>query len=115
VTAPALPVEEDRVVVRDLFPAEVQLGDLVYRTALAVVTRERLYVWQGEGRERVLRLVGEYDPAASAIPRYNAPPRQEATLRLLDGRTAVVRRQRGCGCGSPLRGWRPWNPYRVSS
>ncbi len=109
--------EESPIVVRDLFPAEVQLGDLVYRTAFAVITRERLYVWQAEGRERVLRLVAAYDPAGSTIPAYNAPPRQEATLRLVghpDASYAVVRRQRGCGCGSSLRGWRPWRPYRIA-
>jgi hypothetical protein len=110
--------EEAPVVIRDLFPAEVQLGDLVYRTAFAVITRRRLYVWQAEGRERVLRLVAEYDPDASTVPRYNAPPREPATLVLLghpDASTAIVRRQRGCGCGSSLRGWRPWQPYRVAS
>ncbi len=110
--------EEAPVVVRDLFPAEVVVDDLVYRTAFAVVTRRRLYVWQAEGRERVLRLVAEYDPDASAIPRYNAPPRQEARLVLRGhptASTAIVRRQRGCGCSSSLRGWRPWSPYRVAS
>ncbi len=110
--------EESPVVVRDLFPAEVQLGDRVYRTAFAVITRERLYVWQAEGRERFLRLVAAYDPAASTVPRYNAPPRQEATLVLLGhptASTAIVRRQRGCGCSSSLRGWRPWHPYRIAS
>ena len=107
--------ESSPIVVRDLFPAEVQLGDLVYRTAFAVVTRERLYVWQAEGRAKVLRLVAPYDADASTVPPYNAPPRQDSTLQLLDGRTAIVRRQRGCGCGSSLRGWRPWHPYRVSS
>lgn len=110
--------EDAPVVIRDLFPAEVQLGDLVYRTALAVITRRRLYVWQAEGRDRVLRLVAEYDPAGSTIPPYNAAPRQQATLRLLghpDASYAVVRRQRGCGCGSSLRGWHPWQPYRTAS
>lgn len=121
--ASELPPEPSPVVVRDLFPAEVQLGDLVYRTAFAVVTRERLYVWQAEGRDRVLRLSERYDADASTIPAYNAPPRQAAHVALVDdtddpdlaGASIVVRRQRGCGCGSSLRGWRPWQPYRVSS
>jgi hypothetical protein len=110
--------EEAPVVVRDLFPAEVQLGDLTYRTALAVVTRTRLYVFQAEGRERVLRLVAEYDPERSAVPLYNAPPRQETRLALRghpSASTAIIRRQRGCGCGSSLRGWHPWQPYRIAS
>lgn len=107
--------EESPVVVRDLFPAEVQVGGLIYRTAFAVITRERLYVWQAEGRDRILRAERVYDPAASLVPRYNAPPRQEAHLVLDGGVDAVVRRQRGCGCSSSLRGWRPWQPYRVAS
>ena len=113
-------IEDAPVVVRDLFPAEVQLGDLTYRTAFAVITRERVYVWQAEGRERVLRFVMKYDPDRSTVPAYNAPPRQEARLYPagpdddLAG-VVVVRRQRGCGCGSSLRGWRPWRPYRVAS
>jgi hypothetical protein len=110
----ALVIEDDPIVVRDLFPAEVQVGDVTYRTAFAIITRERLYVWQAEGRERVLRLSAAYDPARSTIPAYHAPPRQDARVVMYDGRTAVVRRQRGCGCGSSLRGWRPWRPYRIA-
>lgn len=107
--------EESPVVLRDVFPAEVHIGGHVYRTAFAIVTRARLYVYQAEGRARILRLEAEYDPAASTVPRYNAGPREDATLQLLDGRTARVTRQRGCGCGSPLRGWHPWSPYAVTS
>lgn len=107
--------EPSPVVVRDLFPAEVHVDGLVYRTAFVVITRERLYVWQGEGRDRPLRLVAPYDPATSTVPAYHAPPRQDARLDLGRGRTALVRRQRGCGCSSSLRGWRPWRPYRVAS
>ncbi len=114
-TDTALAVEDAPIVVRDLFPAEVQDGHTTYRTAFAVITRERLYVWQAEGRERVLRLSAPYRQDESVVPAYNAAPRQDARLTLWDGRVVIVRRQRGCGCGSALRGWRPWNPYRVAS
>lgn len=107
--------EPSPIVIRDLFPAEVHVDGIVYRTAYAVITRERLYVYQAEGRDRVLRLVAPYDPAGSTVPPYQAPPRQESRLDLGAGRTATVRRQRGCGCGSSLRGWHPWRPYRVAS
>lgn len=118
-----LGAEASPVVVRDVFPAEVWLSDgNVYRTARAVVTRERVYVFQGQGRDRLLRFVAEYDPERSAIPRYNASPRENTTLALqgvqepaLGLASLTIRRQRGCGCGSPLRGWSPWNPYRVAS
>jgi hypothetical protein len=119
VTALDLPPEASPVVVRDLFPAEVQVGGSVYRTAFAVITRERLYVWQAEGRDRILRFVMEYDPGRSTVPPYHAPPRQEARLYAAGPRddlagAVVVRRQRGCGCSSSLRGWRPWRPYRIA-
>ncbi len=114
--APALPEHETRpVVVRDVFPAEVWIDGYAYRTARAIVTRERVYVFQGEGRERHLRLDEPYDPAASTVPRYNAGPREATHLTLADGRSLVIRRQRGCGCGSPLRGWSPWSPYLTAS
>jgi hypothetical protein len=116
VTAPA---EVSPVVVRDVFPAEVYAGDLVYRTARVVITRTRVYVWQAEGRDQHLRLVAVYDPEASTVPRYNASPREQSTLVLPGSpfgiERVVVRRQRGCGCGSSLRGWRPWQPFLVAS
>jgi hypothetical protein len=56
-----------------------------------------------------------YDPAASVVPRYNAPAGQQAFLRLRSGMNLTITRQRGCACSSPLKGWRPWRPYRVAS
>lgn len=105
--------ESNPVVVRDVFPAEVYVGGITYRTARALVTRERLYVFQAQGRERLLRLDEPYTDGS--IPRYNASPREATSLTLADGRAVVIRRQRGCGCGSPLRGWSPWSPYLVAA
>lgn len=107
--------ETKPVIVRDVFPAEVWVDGLVYRTARAIVTRERVYVFQAEGRDRRLRLDEPYDAEASTVPRYNAGPREATYLSLPGIRSLVIRRQRGCGCGSPLRGWNPWNPYLVAS
>jgi hypothetical protein len=119
VTASAVLPEHETspVVVRDVFPAEVHVDGLVYRSARAIVTRERVYVFQAEGRERILRLDEAYAPVVSVVPRYNAAPREHATLALVADpeRVLVIRRQRGCGCGSPLRGWRPWNPFLTAS
>lgn len=112
--------ESNPVVVRDVFPAEVWVDGVAYRTARALVTRERVYVFQAQGRERVLRLDEAYLPESSTVPRYNAGPREETRLQLRGSevgamRSLVIRRQRGCGCGSPLRGWSPWSPYLVAS
>lgn len=107
--------EQSPVVIRDVFPAQLTLGDLTYRSARAVITRERVYVWVPQGRERLLVVDEAYLPEQSTVPRYNAPPRDDTVLALADGRTLVVRRQRGCGCNSPLRGWRPWSPFLVAA
>lgn len=115
--------EETPVVVRDVFPAQVQVGDDVFHTRRAVVTRERVYLYEGRGRERVLTLSEPYVAEQSTIPRYNAPPRQETRLVLakgaselrLAGAVLTIRRQSGCGCSSPLKAWHPWQPYRVAA
>jgi hypothetical protein len=116
VTAPAeQQVETDPVVLRDAFPASVTLnGNLLARTARAVITRTRVYVWIADGRTPRLILDAPYDPAASVVPRYNAPTAHRATVVTPDG-NVVVDRQRGCGCSNPLARWRPWKPYRIAA
>lgn len=100
------------VVIRDVFPAEVIVRGQIYRTARAVITRDRLLVY--------LTTAGpvidvQYDPAASQVAPINAPRSRASHLTLLDGATAHVNGQRGCGCGNPLKGWRPWQPYRTAT
>jgi hypothetical protein len=97
------------VVVRDVFPAEVAVAGQVYRSARAVITRDRLLVY--------LTTAGPvidtpYDPAASAVAPLNAPRSRPSHLALPGGQQAHVNGQRGCGCGNPLKGWTPWQPYR---
>ena len=101
--------EPGAVVVRDVFPAVVTAGPLSFRSARAVVTRERIRVWTSPGAPA---LDLPYDPAASTVPPLNAPRSRPAHLALRDGQTVSVEAQRGCGCGNPLRGWQPWRPYR---
>jgi hypothetical protein len=104
---------DDRVVLRDGFPRIVAVdGVPTYRSASVVITRDRVLVYVTRAAPI---LDAPYDPAASTVPRYNAPAGQQTILRLLSGRTLTVTRQRGCGCSSPLKGWRPWRPYRVAS
>lgn len=113
VTATELPV-----VVRDVFPAEVLYDGQVYRSARAVITRDRVLVYLRPG-DPVLDL--PYDPAASVVPPLNAPRSRAAHLavRAADGTLTApalhVNGQRGCGCNNPLKGWTPWQPYRKAS
>jgi hypothetical protein len=113
VTATELPV-----VVRDVFPAGVLYDGQVYRSARAVITRDRVLVYLRPG-DPVLDL--PYDPAASVVPPLNAPRSRAAHLavRAADGTLTApalhVNGQRGCGCNNPLKGWTPWQPYRKAS
>jgi hypothetical protein len=103
---------EAPVVLRDVFPATVAVdGASPYRSARAIITRDRLLVYVTTAAPV---LDAPYDPEQSVVPRYNAPRGQRATIRLLSGATVVVDRQRGCGCGNPLRNFRPWHPYRIA-
>jgi hypothetical protein len=106
VTAQLAPVP---VVVRDVFPAEVAVGGNVYRSARAVITRDRLLVYLTTAGPVVDT---PYDRELSAVAPLNAPRSRASHLTLADGRPAHVNGQRGCGCGNPLKGWTPWQPYR---
>lgn len=107
--------EEHPVVVRDAFPSLVTIAGDTIASARAIVTRSRLYVFTGAGRERNLVLDEAYVPEQSTVPAYNARRSESTHLLLADGRTVTVARQRGCGCGSSLKAWNPWQPYRVAS
>jgi hypothetical protein len=100
------------VVLRDVFPATVAVdGAPTYRSARVIVTRDRILVYVTTATPVLDAL---YDPVGSTIPRYNAPSGQRTIARLLSGVTVTVDRQRGCGCGNPLKAWRPWHPYRIA-
>lgn len=106
--------EPEPVVIRDVFPAEVATPSGVYRQARAVVTRTRLYVWVAEGDGPRLVLCEAINPGRTVFARPNAP-RSHAHHVTLSGQeeaTVHVTRARGCGCGSPLKSWQPWSPYR---
>jgi hypothetical protein len=100
------------VVVRDVFPAEVIIGGSSYRSARVVITRDRLLVYLTTAGPVV---DAPYDVALSAVAPLNAPRSRASHLTLTDGRPAHVNGQRGCGCGNPLKGWTPWQPYRKAT
>jgi hypothetical protein len=103
---------EERVVIRDVFPAVVTTGLDTYRNARAVVTRDRVYVWLTRATPV---LEAGYDRDLSTIPRVNAPRSTRTYLRLSSGTALTIEAQRGCGCGNPLKGWTPWRPYRKAT
>lgn len=97
------------VVIRDVFPAEVAVGGQVFRSARAVITRDRLLVYLTTAAP-VIDV--PYEPDASAVAPLSAPRTRASHLTLTGGGAAHVNGQRGCGCGNPLKGWTPWQPYR---
>lgn len=101
--------EDTPVVLRDVFPAVVTLGDRTYRSALAVITRDRLLVYLTRAAPV---LDAPYDRALSTLPPAHASRYAATYLRLSDRTGVTVTGQRGCGCGNPLKGWHPWTPYR---
>jgi hypothetical protein len=104
--------EPDAVVIRDVFPAVVRFGPSTLRNARAVVTRGCVYVWTARGAPAA---AFAYDPAASEVPRLNAPRSRPTALTLAGGGSLIIEGQRGCGCGNPLKNWTPWRPYRKGS
>src|SRR3954463_15105026 len=104
--------EPEAVVLRDVFPAVVTAGPSTWRSARAVITRERIYVWT---QKTAPALAMPYDAGGSVIPAINAPRNRPTHLRLRDGSAVTVESQRGCGCGNPLKGWTPWRPYRKAA
>lgn len=97
------------VVVRDVFPATVTTEGGTWRSARVIVTRDRLLVY--------LTTAGPVLDAPyteAVLP----PPGQRfgtARITLASGATLLVAGQRGCGCGNPLKSWRPWTPYRKAA
>jgi hypothetical protein len=100
------------VVIRDVFPAEVAIAGQVFRTARAVITRDRLLVYRTTAAPAVDT---PYIPETSVVAPLNAPRSRASHLVLPDGTVAHVNGQRGCGCGNPLKGWTPWQPYRKAT
>jgi hypothetical protein len=111
-----LPPEEDPVQVRRVRPADVHLpAGHVILDALVIVTRHRLYAWSagpGGGVQKNIDLPhGLADEGLAALPSESRMDRDPMRLTTTDGEITVVRRH-GCGCGSPLARFKPWEPER---
>ena len=98
-----LVVEQAPVVVRDQFPVEVTTDEGLLRSARALITRERLYVFQAEaGRPKLVASLA-WVREGSKVPETYASRSSATHLVLEDGSRAHVNRQNGCGCGNPLK------------
>ena len=105
-----LPAPDQPVAARlNLFPARVETTDLdgnpvTYDPSRCVVTSDSVYVWM-DSKSRAA------EPSLVFADRYEEVQGRNTTgwtLTLADGSFAHVRRSSGCGCGSRLRGFRPF-------
>lgn len=99
-----LVVEQSPVVVRDQFPVEVVKPDGgLLRSARALLTTERLYVFQAEGGKPTLVFSTPWLRDGSKVPAPHASRAEGTHLALEDGSQVHVNRQQGCGCGNALK------------
>lgn len=90
----------------DVHPAQLVDGDgRRHAPVRAVLTHRRLRVWSAAGRECVLLL----DEPHGGVTLESRHPQVGRPIRvgLSSGATVELVRQRGCGCGSPLKSLRP--------
>lgn len=102
-------------VVADRFPAVVQVGGETHTQARVVLTRPEgdqpgeLIVWLDSRPTPREVWRSRWDPSGSALP-HGRSPWTVAT----EGGPVLVSRDRGCGCSSPMKTWRPWPDYRLA-
>lgn len=88
------------------WPAAVTLPDGThFRLARVYATREGLYVYDGVDH---LAHFAPIDYGKTARPADSYPAnRKAARIITADGGVILVQRLGGCGCGHPLKHWRP--------
>lgn len=103
-------------VIADRYPATVHCPDgTVLRNARAILTRAdgdmppRLWLYTDRRPEPHLHASLPAELAETRIP-HGRGTWTVAT----DTGAYRVERGRGCGCGSPLRRWKPWAPYQLA-
>lgn len=109
-TGPALPPEEQPVVVRDVHPATVTLPDGTTLTKAKVyLTQQRLYVWTEPGRVPTLTHVAAFTRDGLVLPKPGASKGKAWTVPTAAG-PVTVQPTGGCGCGSALKMFTAFRP-----
>ncbi len=95
------PVTQASVELRmDLFPAEIHQGETIYYVARLLVGLDEIWVWTMVNGTIELVINDRYEEITGR-------PTIGYTATLSDGSQLYFKRASGCGCGNPLRGWRP--------
>lgn len=109
-----LEVETDPVILRRYFPVEATVGGgLLIKPALVIVTRERVYVWRAPD-DLITSAVWYPVEFDGQLPREYELRHRPLLLDTGDGRVAV-NKAHGCGCGNPLKSFRPFQPARTAN
>jgi len=87
----------------DLYPANLILDGVMYSDVRVVVTADTIYAWRdGYGGEAPVEFLNE------RISDFDGRNTIGWTITLHDDRAVFLQRSSGCGCGSRLRGYRPF-------
>lgn len=87
----------------DIYPAGLVLDGVMHDNVRVIVTADTIYAWRdGTGGEGPVEFLNE------RISDFNGRNTTGWEVTLADERVAFFRRSTGCGCGSRLRGFRPF-------
>lgn len=93
----------DELLVRDVHPAEITIGDEVVTDVRVFVTDRRLVAYRAVQGEIVKALELSLAQPCSVPASRGTLTGGRLEAHLADGRTAWINRGSGCGCGSPLK------------
>lgn len=85
----------------DLFPASVTIGDKQYLRSRAIVTDDSVHIY-------IDSPTGPEEIYSARLDDYSGNAGVGYTAETSTGDTVLMQYQAGCGCGSRLRGFRPF-------
>jgi hypothetical protein len=104
--------EDEPQVVRRVYPANtvVQVDDTTveHRACLAILTKERVYIWTEQGGAITPALDVPYVRPEGRMPHVSELRTAPLIVDLADGGRVEVRAAAGCGCGSSLKSFAPF-------
>ncbi len=87
----------------DLYPANLTLNGVLYQNVRVIPTADTIYAYrEGTDGEGPVEFLNE------RISDFDGKNTIGWTATLHDGRQVFFQRSNGCGCGSRLRGYRPF-------
>lgn len=85
----------------DLFPATVVVGDTVYSPSRAIVADESVHIYMDSAQ-------GPVEVYTARLDDFSGSRTTGYVVIAADETLVSIGRANGCGCGSRLRGYRPF-------